>query len=110
MPVLQHSNDRLRIACVRFDNTGAFLDLDRTRNSAAVYRLAGFLPFRRISVSLSDIIAAHIGKRERGYDRASYGVVLRRRLGDDIKIGCSSRDDALSLLQTIAGFLDLHDS
>ena len=66
MPVLQHSDDRLQFACVCLGHAGAFLNLDRSKDRAEVYRLALIVPFRREAAALSDIVGVQVRKRDYG--------------------------------------------
>jgi hypothetical protein len=105
MPVLHHSDNRLRVACVCFDAAGALVDLDRTHDRAEVYRLAFVLPFGRDVTHLSEITAVQVRKQEHDDGRASYGLVLRLKHGQDIKFGCRSREAAVKTMQLVTKFL-----
>ena len=97
MPILQRSDDRLRLACVCLRHAGAFLDLDRSKDRGEIYRLALIVPIRRQTVALSDIVGVQVRKREYGEGGASYTSVLRLKRGESIKFACPTRGEAMSL-------------
>ncbi len=107
VPILQHTDDRLRIACICFDAAGALIDLDRARNQMAVYRLALVVPVGRAVANLSEIAAVQVRKREHDDGSASYGLVLRLRHEEDVRFGCRSRDEAVGMMRLLTKFLNL---
>lgn len=107
MSIVEHTADRLKVRSISVDHAGAMASFDRTRNRVVVYGLAFVVPFRRDAAALSDITGVQVRKCEKDNGDASYGVVLRRRQSEDIKFGCSSRDDAMNTMRQIAKFLEL---
>lgn len=105
MPVVERTNDRLRIRSICLGRIGALATFDRVHQTAEIVWLATVIPFRRRSIPLADLAGAQVRKREDLSGKTFYGLTLRRRRGDDIRFSCSSREDAMSLMQTLSDFL-----
>lgn len=105
MPVVERTNDRLRIRSVCLGRVGAMATFDRAQQTAEIVWLATVIPFRRRSIPLAELAGAQVRKRADLNGKAFYGLTLRRRRGDDIRFGCCSKQDAMRLMQSLSEFL-----
>lgn len=105
MPITLQTPEHLRVRCISLLGEGAFISFDRVAGRATVYRLISVIPWRRENLSFSAIEIVLVRKRERDTGASLYGIVLRLKSGDDIRLDCSSRDEAMHIMHAIVKFL-----
>jgi hypothetical protein len=84
-----------------------FLSVDRIQDRAVFFGIGLFLPVRRVITPLSLIAGIQVVKHERKEGKSEYGVTVRLHQGKHIKLGCRSRDQAMTIMRNIARYLGL---
>jgi hypothetical protein len=99
--VLEKSERRLRLKL-----SGAAMSvlctLDLEKNVAEVARTALSIPYRRERIPLSSVFGISVRKRSR---RKIYENVFDSRVGEPMKFGSYSKEDALEAARAIREFL-----